>query len=218
MNLSRLIQFAVLGLVGCAGVNGLDQRNDPWSSLLATAPKATTERDILRAIEGEPLYHEFRARVSELSTRPGRSIIMVKDFHHNRTYGALGLFTTSNRSDIIFVPVHQFGTRDVHVEHLTIPLGAESEVWQFLDEMKWTNLPPFSTLRIADETSSAPLYLAIQVGDTHRHHVVSYGNHDAMYAELLRRLGSVVPDNRFWGRYKVLKPLPVDRLNADNDD
>jgi hypothetical protein len=218
MKTSLLITLAVLALVGCAGVTDICHRNRVLSSSLATIPEATTARDILRAIESEPVYQKFQANVTSMAMRPGKSITMVKDFHHNRTYGALFLLSSSNLVRVMFVPVHQFGATDVHAEDITLPVGADSEVWQLLDEMNWRSLPSFISLRSDDESSSAPFFLSIRADDIVRHHVVTYGQHDARYAELLRQLANLVPNNRFWGKYKMLVPLPADKLDTRHSD
>jgi hypothetical protein len=72
--------------------------------------------------------------------------------------------------------------------------------------MQWTALPAYTNLRSEYETSSAPMFIAIQSTGTSVLHCVSFGHRNPDYAELLRRIGSLVPDEHFWGRYRMLRP------------
>lgn len=168
------------------------------------------ELGVLKRIEQDPVYQEWLARIVEIGSAGGDSVALVKDFHHRSTYGALYLFTSTNVCRIVYVPVHQVGDSGISTHETAVPCSDVASVWAWLNTMEWEKLPLYRNMRTGNETSASPMFLYIRSDARSVSHCVAYDYHDQRYEELLRRLSALVPDNKFWGPFKSLKPTDLD--------
>lgn len=198
--------FLVFGFVVPALAGPLSGLDAMLQSSQMDDPQLSTDAAVWSTIDADAAFREFRSRLADLKTE--RSVIIVKEFHQH-VYGAVAIFCTTSGCGLIYVPVHKAGEPGIHPEQISLASTSDEYIWNHLDSMRWTTLPPYRNMRSEYETSSAPMFIAIQSGGTSIFHCVSFGHHNSDYEELLRRIGSLVPDELFWGRYRILRPPSV---------